>query len=55
MRPEAAGGLVIRAFIRYYFAPTLGNWRALRRICMAKLPPAARNESSAKGEKDGNT
>lgn len=27
-----------RAFIVYYFSPTLANWRALRRICMARLP-----------------
>lgn len=29
---------MIAAFIRYYFAPTLSNWRALRRVCMARLP-----------------
>jgi len=31
---------MIFAFIRYYFTPTLKNWRALRRLCMAKLPKA---------------
>jgi hypothetical protein len=29
---------MIRAFIRYYFMPSLSNWRALRRVCMSKLP-----------------
>lgn len=29
---------MIRAFITYYFTPTLENWRALRRICMSRLP-----------------
>lgn len=29
---------MIRAFIRYYFSPTLANWRALRRVCMSYLP-----------------
>lgn len=29
---------MIRAFIRYYLSPSLQNWRALRRVCMAKLP-----------------
>lgn len=29
---------MIRAFVRYYFSPTLKNWRALRRLCMVKLP-----------------
>lgn len=28
---------MIRSFITYYFAPTK-NWRALRRLCMARLP-----------------
>ena len=27
-----------QAFLRYYFAPTLANWRALRRVAMSKLP-----------------
>lgn len=37
---------MIRAFIllmRFYFSPTVKNWRALRKVCMAqlpKLPPA---------------
>ena len=30
---------MIRAFVRFYLKPTLANWRALRRVCMAKLPP----------------
>jgi hypothetical protein len=30
---------MIRAFARFYFKPSLANWRALRRVCMAKLPP----------------
>lgn len=29
---------MIRAFVRYWLRPTLANWRALRRICMARLP-----------------
>ena len=29
---------MIRAFFRFYFKPTLANWRALRRLCMAQLP-----------------
>lgn len=29
---------MIRAFLVYWFRPTLKNWRALRRICMARLP-----------------
>lgn len=29
---------MIRAFVRYYFKPTLINWRKLRRLCMSKLP-----------------
>ena len=29
---------MIRAFLRYYFAPTLLNWRSLRRLCMSRLP-----------------
>lgn len=31
-----------KAFIRYYFAPTLDNWRALRRVAMSKLPAKTR-------------
>ncbi len=30
---------MIRAFARFYFAPTLANWRVLRRLCMKRLPP----------------
>ncbi len=29
---------MIAAFVRYYLSPTLKNWRALRRVCMARLP-----------------
>ena len=29
---------MIAAFLRYYFKPTLANWRALRRVAMARLP-----------------
>lgn len=29
---------MIRAFIRYYLNPMLANWRALRRVCMSRLP-----------------
>ena len=29
---------MIRAWLRFYFRPTLANWRKLRRVCMAKLP-----------------
>ena len=29
---------MITAFARFYFSPTLKNWRVLRRLCMAKLP-----------------
>jgi hypothetical protein len=32
------GGRVIQAFIRYWFSPTLQNWRKLRRLCMSRLP-----------------
>jgi hypothetical protein len=36
---------MIRAFVRYYFKPTLANWRALRRTCMARLPASALKKS----------
>lgn len=29
---------MLKAFLTYYFRPTLTNWRRLRRVCMAKLP-----------------
>ena len=29
---------MLRAFLRYWFRPTLTNWRALRRIAMSRLP-----------------
>lgn len=29
---------MIRAFLAFYFSPTLKRWRSLRRLCMAKLP-----------------
>lgn len=29
---------MITAFIKYYFAPNLKNWRSLRRIAMKRLP-----------------
>lgn len=29
---------MIRAFVRYWWAPTLTNWRTLRRACMSRLP-----------------
>ena len=29
---------MIRAFIAYWFRPTLKGWRRLRRFCMARLP-----------------
>jgi hypothetical protein len=29
---------MIRAFLKYYFTPSLANWRALRRVCMSYLP-----------------
>ena len=35
---------MISAFLHFYFAPTLKNWRALRRLCMAKLPKVDRLE-----------
>jgi hypothetical protein len=38
-----------KAFIRFYFSPTLANWRALRRICMAKLPPQRKPKEPANG------
>ena len=30
---------MIRAFLRFYFSPTLKHWRTLRRECMKRLPP----------------
>ena len=36
---------MIAAFIRYYFTPTLKNWRTLRRIAMKRLP--ARDKAAA--------
>lgn len=29
---------LLSAFARYWFRPTLANWRNLRRVCMARLP-----------------
>lgn len=29
---------MLKAFIVYWFRPSLKNWRALRRVAMAKLP-----------------
>ena len=29
---------MIRAFLAYWFNPTLAKWRKLRRLCMARLP-----------------
>ena len=29
---------MLKAFIRFYFSRTVGNWRALRRECMSVLP-----------------
>ena len=29
---------MIRAFARFWLTPTLKNWRALRRLCMKRLP-----------------
>lgn len=29
---------MIRAFVLYWFKPTLKNWRSLRRIAMKRLP-----------------
>jgi hypothetical protein len=40
---------MIRAFARFYFKPSLANWRALRRVCMAKLPPVQRKQEPANG------
>ncbi len=37
---------MIRAFARFYFTPTLKNWRVLRRLCMAKLPIKVKNGTS---------
>lgn len=34
------------SFVRYYFRPTLKNWRDLRRICMARLPEKVKRESA---------
>ena len=31
---------MIRAFVKYWFRPTVKNWRDLRRVCMARLPKA---------------
>lgn len=38
---------MIRAFLRFYFSPTLVNWRTLRRLCMVRLP-----QSPAKPKKE---
>ena len=38
---------MIRAFITYYFSPTVANWRALRRICMAQLPKEEQKAAEA--------
>jgi len=38
---------MIRAWLRFYFRPSLTNWRALRRVCMAKLPPVQRKPKEA--------
>jgi hypothetical protein len=40
---------VIRKFLRFYFKPTLANWRALRRVCMAKLPPQRKPKDASNG------
>jgi len=37
---------MIRAFARFYFSPTLRNWRSLRRVCMAKLPKPVKEPSN---------
>jgi hypothetical protein len=37
---------MIRAFLRFYFRPSLANWRALRRVCMAKLPAIPKKDAS---------
>jgi hypothetical protein len=37
---------MIRAFLSFYLKPTLANWRALRRVCMAILPKPAAKEPS---------
>ena len=29
---------LIRAFIAFYFSPSVANWRHLRRLCMKRLP-----------------
>lgn len=29
---------MIAKFLKFYFSPTLRNWRALRRVCMSRLP-----------------
>lgn len=38
---------MIRAFVRYYFKPTLQNWRSLRRVAMSYLP--ARTTTKPRG------
>ena len=38
---------MIAAFLRYYFAPTLKNWRALRRVCMSRLPTKTTTKAKA--------
>jgi hypothetical protein len=40
---------MIRAWLRFYFRPSLSNWRSLRRICMAKLPPQRKPKEPANG------
>lgn len=37
---------MFRAFVVYYFSPTLKNWRSLRRIAMKRLP-AKEQEAAA--------
>lgn len=37
---------MIRSFLKFYFVPTLRNWRDLRRLCMARLPAKINKEGA---------
>lgn len=39
---------MITSFLRFYFSPTLANWRTLRRACMARLPKPKATAANAR-------
>lgn len=38
---------MIRAFLKFYFSPSLKSWRALRRTCIKRLPKKEKANASA--------